>query len=538
MTAFTWDIENYYSGAWHSIKTDAIDSVIAQHGFNGISPTDRIATTGTMQLTLNNAVNNTGSKEGYYSPGHTNCRTGFDLGALFRIKISDGSTTQYQLRSKATRISPDAGIHGQHKTSISCSDYFNDLAEAPLQQIPMQLNTYINLAIQTVLGYMTIAPAHTSGIATPNGPDVFPRLLFGMSDNKNSIISALQKLCQTDKSYLFLVGDATDGETLKWQSRHNRLNPTIAATFSNTMQGVSIERSTKNIYNDVTTVAHPCKYDSVAVILANTDAREIPIYPGESVTVTLNFTDPLQLGRRVDMIPGSAPVGWPVADTDFKMGSVSGGAGNNLNAYLTVTPTWGSNSVKIVFGNTGTIRGYINLFHVRGCGVYDYTPVEKNNSDSVSKAIHNNHPYRYDMPYCDYDKQANDFGVAILGDAKNPINSISSVSFVANDPNRSLFATYAATLDVGSAISITETVSGVTGTYFVGSIKWELREGNIGIVTLSNLEPTSVIPAFLLCASGDDVHLATTSILALYSNGHASYTPTDPYGNPFHVLFY
>jgi hypothetical protein len=535
MTTLSWDLEYYTGGAWVSIKADALQSVIGQHGFASNNPTDRLATTGTLSYTLNNAINNSGAKQGYYSPGHADCRTGFDLGAVFRLKISDGATTRYQLRSKAKTITPTPGVHADQRTKVFCTDYIDDLSEAPLQQIPIQASKRIDEALTTLIAAMVIQPKHTS---FSTGPDVFPRLLTGLQDNKAAIITAIQKLCQTEMSYCFLVGDTTDGETLKWQHRHDRLSAVSSATFSNIMSGCVVQRERSKLMNEIVTVAHPCRVDTTEVILATTDALEFTIEPGatKKVSMTIPFTDPDQLGRRVDMVYGSQPVGWPVANTDYKMGSASGLA--NLNANLVITPGLGGNSAATIFENTAAVRGYVSLYHIRGKGVYDYTPVEKVNSDAASIAIHNRHPYRYDMPYQPYGKTADDFGKVMLAGAKDPFNYLKSVTFHAHDINNPLFATYAATLDVGMMVTVAETVSGIVGDYFIGSIKWECGPGNTIDVTLGELEPAVGNWPFRICAAGDDVTDPAISILALYPESDTvNFTPTDPYGNPFHRLY-
>jgi hypothetical protein len=526
---------------WTSVKTDALheQNVVAQHGFRGSEPKDRLATPGMLQFTLNNAKNNTGGLEGYYSPGHANCRAGFDLGALFRIKISDGVNTIYQLRSKAKKITPIAGVTGKHRTQVICSDYMDDLTEAPLRQIPVQTNTYINLAIQTILTYPAIPPQHTTGIAAPNGPESYTRLLTGMTDNRSSLITALQRLCQTDSSYLYIIGDATDGETMKWESRHSRLSVVPVAVFADNMSKAEIIRDRGKLINDVTTVAHPHKIDDAVVILAKTDDLEFTLEPGptNAKTMTLAFTDPLVQGRRIDMLFGSQPDEWPEADIDYKMGTLAGG--NDLNANLTITPVWGANSVEVTFESDASTRGHVSLFHVRGLGIYDNTQIEKNNKDDDSIDYHNSHPYRHDMFYSDSESFVNAAGKVILANNKDPSSRVKEIIFHAHDPNYPDFATYAATLDVGSCVTAAETVTGIVGDYFVGNIKWECGRGNSIDVTLGELEPAVGDWPFRICDPGDDVEDPSISILALYDESDTvNFTPTDPYGNPFHRLYY
>jgi hypothetical protein len=535
-----WDLQFYNATQWESIKRDCIGQVVTQHGFSGNEITDRVAGPGSIQFTLNNAHNNSGGIQGYYTPGGPNCRVGFDLGSMFRFMVSDGTTIKYQVRSKAVSITPTAGIHGDQRVEVTTADYINDMALAPLQQIPVQVNTYINLALQTVLGYMPVAPKHTSGIAAPNGPESYNRLLSGMADNKSSMITAAQRLTQTDKSYFFFIGDDDEGETAKWQSRNDRTTAVVAASFVNTMCNLLVERDGTKLYNDITTVANPSAVDAAAVILAKTDAREFQIPALSSVTMTIQFTDPLQLGRRVDMIDGSQPVGWPLSGTDFKMSSVAGDNANNLSANFSVAVTWGANSAKCVFSNSNAGIGYVSLFHIQGKGIYYYTPVEKENTDTLANLqLYGKRSLRYDMPYCDSESQANIFGAAILVDKKSPVSNISEVSFYAHDPNNPAFAGYAASLDIGDCIFLGETVTGLGGHYYIQNIKWEGGVGNSLKVTMSNPERASIFLPFIMEPAEESTPPgdAAWSIMMRYEEGDPSYTATDPYGHPWHVMF-
>lgn len=538
-----WDLQMYdvTLAAWVSILEDCrSQNVVAQHGLPGNSITDRVATVGSIQFTLNNANDNSGGIQGYYTPGGSNCRTGFDLGTLFRFVVSDGTNIKYQVRSKAVSITPVPGLTGEQKVEVMTADYMNDLALSPLQQIPVLLNTYVNLAILNILGYMKEVPKHTLGITAPNGPETYNRLLIGLADNKSTLITPIQSVCQTDLSYFCIVGDGDEGETAKWQDRNARTTAVVAASFINTMCSMQVERDGSKLFNDVTTVAHPTVVDAAPVILAKTDAHEIQIPALGSVTMTIPFTDPLQLGRRVDMILGSQPVSWPLSGTDFKMSSVAGDGANNLGANFSVSGTWGANSILATLYNSNAGIGYLSLFHVQGKGIYDYTPVEKTNTDTLANLKkYGMRSLRCDLPYCDSDGQANIFGAAILIDTKSPVSYIKSVSFYAHDPNHPEFAVYAASLDIGDCFFVGETVAGLGGNYYINNIKWEGGPGNYLKVTISDPERASTFLPFLLMPAEESTPPgdAAWSIMMMYEEGDPLYTPTDPYGNPWHVMF-
>jgi hypothetical protein len=483
----------------------------------------------------------TGDSTGYYSPGHPNCRPGFDDGALFRLQTSDGFAQKYYLRSKVNSVSVTPGKHASRQVRVTCSDYFDDLTQNPMAQIPMQTTKRIDQAIATVLAAMSIQPKHTS-FAT--GLETYSKTLFGLNDGRTNSITALQQLCQTDKSYLFLAGDTDEGETLTWQTRLTRTADITngglwpaGVVFNNNMFDLQVIRDTNRVMNHIITIAHPTKADAAAVILA-TLQHEITLANGTNPAFVMSFVDPSGAGRRADMVYGSQPGGWPVADTDYKASSIAGDGGNDKNGVVTFTVTWGSNSASVVPVVTGGATVYLNKLTIRGIGVYDYDPIQSINQDTTSKATFNNRPFTYDAPYADLSSFTNALGAALLIERKAAGNFLKSLSFYAHDPNNPTFASFGSHLDIGMCIQVNEDVSGVSGLYYIQGMRRELMADNKMKVTLTNLEPALTVKAFQICAPGDSPSDPTKSILALYPNGDGSYTDTDPYGNKFHVVFY
>ena len=79
------DLGSDYTG-WKDITADVlIDNPI--HWAQGITsndPRDRIANTGVFMAELDNSTDNSAGIAGYYSPGHSDCLTGFDIGRRIR----------------------------------------------------------------------------------------------------------------------------------------------------------------------------------------------------------------------------------------------------------------------------------------------------------------------------------------------------------------------------------------------------------------------------------------------------------------------
>jgi hypothetical protein len=532
-----WDSSLQYNNWINMSRYITENPCTADNGFTGFSALDRVASTGSLSFTLYNFNPITDpyaeTTVGYFSPGHPNCRAGFDEGTIFRLKMSNGNNNKCYLRSKVNSIKVTAGVHANKQVQVTCSDFIDDIGINQVNQIPMQVNKTVPQAIATVIADMKIQPQHTD---LPAGIETLTRSLMGLRDGRSSSLSAIQSLVQTDKGYFFMAGDQHDGETATYQTRQTRNINTISAVFDNSMLDLQVTRDTQKLLNKIVTTAHPCKTDAAAVILA-TLQREMPLVPGANPAFTMSFTDPTGAGRRTDLVDGTE-VDPLEADTDFRVSSIAGNNGNDQNSAVTFAIDWGSNSASVVITVSGGATVYLNKLTLRGFGCYNYDPLQFTNESSASEFIYNARPFNYDCIYSDDAAFVNSLGAALLLDTATPGNLITSITFFSNDPNYPQFVDYALNLDIGQCVQIVEDVTSSNSCYYIQGMKRELMAQNILEVTLTNLELALTTKPFQLCAPGDDVTSPTTSILALYPNGDPSYTDTDPYGNKFHVIYY
>lgn len=65
-------------------------------GIQSISPVNLLANPGDINYVLDNAPSNNGAKAGYFTPGHTNCRSGFAKNIRVRYSLTYGGTPYYQ----------------------------------------------------------------------------------------------------------------------------------------------------------------------------------------------------------------------------------------------------------------------------------------------------------------------------------------------------------------------------------------------------------------------------------------------------------
>ena len=103
------DLGSDYAG-WKDITADVlIDNPVRWvQGITSNDPRDRIANTGQFVIELDNSSDNSAGVAGYYSPGHSDCLAGFDIGR--RIRWQYESPTDQDLSAIFAATSPDTDL--------------------------------------------------------------------------------------------------------------------------------------------------------------------------------------------------------------------------------------------------------------------------------------------------------------------------------------------------------------------------------------------------------------------------------------------
>lgn len=442
-------------------------------GMMGSSVTDRVAPPGVLNFELDNSAFNSAGLLGYYSPDHANARSGFDVGSEVRVCMISGTITYYPFHGRIKKIKPAPGPLGKRNVEVICGDFMEQTSIHKLNLIPVQMSKRNDQLMATLIANMPIAPLNTSYAV---GPDTFATAFNAEADEKEFANTAMQKCMQSDLGYAYVRGNAVDGETFVYESRQSRaLNTVSKATLNDVMDELDIDRSSGNIWNTVKVSAFPDRYDASAAVLYSSSS-EMTLNAGQSTTFTARFRDPAGLSSRTSVKPGTEVT--PVADTDYKMSSVSNNGGNDLNASLTISVVWGGNSAEVTLLNTGGSTGYVQKgFQLRGIGIYHYDPVEITREDSNSQLRHGNKTLSFSLPYQGSTNVATDFANVILGRYRNPVSNISSVSFVAN--KSTALMTAALTCWIGDRITIVESVTGISEDFFINGVNYKIQSGGV-----------------------------------------------------------
>lgn len=469
MATPTVTVEFYNGSTWVDISADVqVGTLKWNGGIPGGDATDHVADPGGMECELDNSQANSGAKLGYYSPDNANLRTGWVIGAPIRIKIVYGGNTRYW-RYKVTDIAPAPGQYKSRRVKVLGADYMEEFSIRNVSGLAIQTNKRGDELLTTLVASMPVAPVATS---YDTGAFILPYSFHDEQDEATACLSVAQKISQSDFSYIFVDGDSTGGETLHYQSHKTRqATTTSAATFTNTMVELILSHNRDMIWNKIKVTTSPVDIDTVLSVLGRIP-EEFAIEPGETKTIYLRYIDE-DTSRRIS---GTGLI-TPAADTDYKMSSRSGNAGNDLNASLSIAPVAGANTLLAVVENTGAAKGYVNLLQVRGYKVTLYDKVESVQSDSASMLAYGERTLVYNMPYQNSSAVGNAFAEELLRRYKSPTSNIEGMSFFANRSDT--FMGYALTKGIGNRITITETVTGVNTDFFINGYKYELQKGNV-----------------------------------------------------------
>lgn len=506
-------VEAKFNGTdWVDISADVIAPIYCSSGIMGNSPTDRVASPGRCTFQLKNSVANSAGLDGYYSPGHANCRTGFQAGLVIRVSFTfDGSTsTKWYGRIAPDGISVEPHSKGSRRTSIVAYDWMYQATVHTLYLPSYTTNKKMNEVMPLIVANMPIAPLATSYSA---GQDTFASVFDTVRYNTTAM-AEFQKLAMSELGYVYLKHNGTYDELLVSEDRLYRNNvvtidniavPSSLADYLTDESGnyittedgdyivldqrqdINLDNAMSdlgyahgsNLYNWINSVSYPKKIDADATTVLFALNTRVEILAGETLSgFKITYRDPTGGAKRVagkDMVT-------PVADTDYWMDSVSGSDSKDLTANLTVTVTFGTEGAEYSLENTGASTGYVYL-QFRGRGIYIYDSVTKIFKDDTSIDAHGTHTLNLDLKYQNDPIVADTYGNILLNTYKNPSSHARSVTFITKTDD--LVGVFLQA-DCGSKVTITEDQTGINEDYFINGWEFEVM-ANSKNASLGNL---------------------------------------------------
>ncbi len=468
-------LELYLEGDWVDVAAlgDVRDTetVVCEYGIQGNTPTDRIASAGTLSFALDNTTANSGGVVGYYSLLHPDQRTGFDLNVPVRLVLRApavaGGAPFYKFRGVLDSANPDPGRSLSRLVHCEAVDIFDEWAKIDEPDLAPQLDKRSDELFTTLVDALTTQPI-TRDVET--GIGVFPIAFDGGTGQKLTVRERVNQLCLSEGGYCYPLGDMSEGGTVRFESRRHRAsNPQVLYTLSDDMVGVIVPGSRGDVYRSVRVTVHPTNDLNLAspIVLFALQTSSTVLQPGETNdTIFGPYRDP----DTRDQIGGLAtdPAYDPVAVTDYTMNSQQDGTGTDLTAYFTVDASRTAAGVRFTITNSGTLAGYLTKLQQRGLPIIRYTAlIEKTVAGSYGDQV-----LELDLPYSADVNFAADMATYLAGLLKTPFARADSVTFLANKNTAAMDA--ALTREPGDRVAISETVTGLADARFtINSVRLE-----------------------------------------------------------------
>lgn len=500
---------------WTDITPDVIISAGIRFGYGirGHGPLDRMAGSGQLSFSLNNSATNSGSLLGYYTPEHANVRTGFELNLPIRIRIKAGSlygsgaqygSTSYgankvKFLGKVSSIKIIPGSNRERRTMVTAQDFMWEMTKHKMDLLTTQESVASGTLFASIIGNMTEVPEGTS-YAT--GQETFTHGADDLKDEKSTALAAAQKVVMSEFGYGYVKGDGT----LVFEDRHSRINTEPIFTLDGSDVALApYERGFDLVFNVVKGVSFPRDVGSSPEVLF-TGQRIIEIGAGKTETMTARYSDPGARSTRV----GAKDIVTPLADTDFKFGSVGDGSSNDKNADLSITVTEGANSAELALENTSGSTGYVNLLQLRGTILRTYDPIEIELEDTTSTAAYGKRELTLNLPYQENHLVTTDLATQVLSQYKDPRFIIPSIGTKAKSGLR---MEAAIALEPGNRITFSDDLGILDNDYFVQAVDFEYL-GDGAIQAIWSVREASAEQSWLLGVSNFS-ELGDTTILGV-----------------------
>lgn len=474
MAAITPKVELELAGrgnGWTAVTPDVLSGIRIGYGIRGAGPADRTASAGSCTFQLNNSERNSASTIGYYSPGHASVRAGFALGIRVRAQFYDPASAQWYVKFVGSIVSltPIAGRYGPRTVQVVATDWIDEAARATVAGLATQVNKRSDEIITLLVGNVPRAPEATS-LAT--GRETFAFALDTARDDRpNPVLAELARTTLSELGYFYVKGNGT----AVFEARANRLNTSDATTLSNSMVGLGVVSSRDNLLTRVQVVTHPRTVDAAATSVLYRLQTVTAIPANGVLTLVGGYTDPNNRASRV----GGTNMVAPVATTDYTGNAAADGSGADLTSALHVIATYSGNAVSYRITNDEPQVVYLTKLQARGRGLYDYEQTVSEVEDAALASTYGEQVASLDLPYQDDPADGLNLADYILSLYGTPIE----VAQVQVAPTTAALQTQILAREVGDRIGITETVTGVSTSFYIQAVDLEVAAPGVPRVT-------------------------------------------------------
>ena len=469
-----------------------------RYGMMGTGPADRVADTGTLTFALDNGPGNSAGLVGYYSPGHANARSGFDLGVGVRASFDYFGAVYYKFRGTLDEILPVPGQRGGRLTLCAVVDWMDEATKPTLPTMALGVNQRGNETVATVVDAMVSKPS-SSTLAT--GRDIFPYVFDNALNEFVTPLSVFNSVAQSELGFIYLKGNTIGGGELVFDDRHARPRSGSAlVTLADDMVRMTPRRSRAQVFNRVRAVAHPRRADASASILFT--LQSVPqlvrgtAVAGSPLVIHAGYVDP-SAGKAMRM--GALTTCTLTPTVDYTMNSASDGSGEDYTSAFTVSASFGANSARVELRDNILFDGWVTKLQIRGRGLYDYEPIMLEAVDVASGSAYGENALPVDMPLQTNALTVSDAAHYLLQVWKNPQTRVERVQFLANESDTLMRA--GLLREISDRIALAETVTGIDQDYFINGIEFQVLPKNL-IEFSWSIVPTDPFAAWILGVAG------------------------------------
>jgi hypothetical protein len=315
-----------------------------------------------------------------------------------------------------------------------------------------------------------------------------------------------QDVLQSERGYLYLRGDDTEGETLRFENRQARAGAEPAAIYTgpddlpHDRNAITVPSDLGFVFNDVEVLTVPRFVDTgLQELVQLTNPTEVG--PNQIEQVFVDYKDPLNEAEFV----GGKDMVQPVLNTDWTANNMQDGSGTDMSGSIAISVVyWGSRCMIEITNSHATETVYVrgpgveDGMQCRGYGLYRYRPESSRNTntDSVDQYGARQLSSPLVMPY-QGDRNIGK-GVAGListlygGRTRVPLQMMPDTFSSAEAVEQGILR------DIGDAIQITEVGTGVDEVLvFIHGLSQELGVDNL-LRTTYFLCPGDVTDVFIL----------------------------------------
>jgi len=484
---------------WTAVTDVVQGSISGRWGIPGSGVLERVAPTDWFGLALRNDAGNSGGLAGYYTPGHANVRAGWGVGLRVRLGFGyDGFTKYFHGRIPAGGIQVDPNTYGKQQVQVRVHGWMEQLAIHELDLLAYVTDVTLDEVAGLIVTNMDIAPLATEyATGRKTFPAGFDTLRAG-----DTAMQELAKAVFSEWGYAYVKRDLVSGETFVVESALTRsekrepddlplatsasgfllkedggyllkedgdrivLNQAETASFVGDMTLESPESShAEDLINYAQATVYPREVQTNVTLF--TLQKRILLAPGETV-------DGIR-GRYRDPTGGNAAVSGKNMATVSDMNSLESGGGTDLSAFLTVTPSYGTDEVAWTIQNTHISQAGWVYLEAKGDAVFIYDAVDRVEFDQASIDAHGRREAQIPLKYHDDPLQGQAFAEYVVQKNATPRMRFLSAQLLANYSAKHMMAFLF--LDVSSRVYLEQALSGMANDFYIQGVEFEVKPG-------------------------------------------------------------